>query len=145
VAELGSTAATSVSNAARTSAQVGGAVAFSGCMRSHGVPAFPDPGSGGLLPKKTPQQLGVSLATFQAAQRACIHLVPNGGRPTSAQVEQQRSVMLRYARCMRTHGVSNMPDPDSRGHLDIGPGTDVAVNSPRFAAAFQICKSQLSP
>jgi hypothetical protein len=114
-------------------------------MRLHGVPAYPDPGSGGLLPKKTPQQLGVSLAAFQAAQRACIHLVPNGGRPTSAQVEEQRSVMLRYARCMRTHGVPNMPDPDSRGHLDIGPGTDVAVDSARFAAAFRICKSELSP
>ena len=53
--------------------------------------------------------------------------------------------MLIYARCMRKHGVSNMPDPDSRGRLDIGPGTDVRVNSPTFQAAFQVCKSMLSP
>ena len=38
--------------------------------------------------------------------------------------------MLIYARCLRAHGVSNMPDPDSRGHLDIGPGSGVDVNSP---------------
>lgn len=145
VAELGSTTARSSSNVSRSSAQVGGAVAFSSCMRSHAVPAYADPGSSGLIPKKTPQQLGVSPSTFRAAQRACIHLVPNGGRPTPAQMEQQRSVMLRYARCMRTHEVSNMPDPDSRGHLDIGPGTDVAVNSPGLQSAFQVCKSELSP
>jgi hypothetical protein len=34
---------------------------------------------------------------------------------------------------------------DSREHLDIGPGTDVPVNSVRFQAAFQVCKSRLSP
>jgi hypothetical protein len=53
--------------------------------------------------------------------------------------------MLIYARCIRVHGVSNMPDPDSRGHLDIGPGTDVDVNSPKFQAAYRVCKSKLSP
>jgi len=114
-------------------------------MRSHGVAAYPDPGGGGVIPKKTPQQLGVSPSEFQTAQSACIHLVPNGGQPTPAQVQQYRSVMLIYARCIRAHGVSNMPDPDSRGHLDIGPGTDVDVNSPRLQAAYQVCKSKLSP
>jgi hypothetical protein len=145
VAEIGTTSIKSTSNVSAASAQVNGAVAFSRCMRSNGVPTYPDPASGGLIPKKTPQQLGVSSSRFQAAQEACIHLVPNGGRPTSAQVQQYRSVMLRYARCMRTHGVSNMPDPDSRGHLNIGPGSGVPVNNPRFQSAFHVCKSELSP
>jgi hypothetical protein len=140
VAQVGS--ATSPSAA---SEQEHGAMAFSRCMRSHGVPAYPDPGSGGLLPKKTLPQLGVAGSVFQAAQGACIHLVPNGGRPTPAQVQQYKSVMLTYARCIRAHGVSNMPDPDSRGHLDIGPGSGVGVNSPTFEAAYQMCKSDLSP
>jgi hypothetical protein len=125
--------------------QQNGAIAFSRCMRSHGVPAFPDPAGDGLLPKKTPQQLGVAGSELQAAEGACIHLVPNGGRPTSAQVARYRSTMLIYARCMRRHGVTKMPDPDSRGHLDIGPGTDVDVNSPQFQAAYDVCKSRLSP
>jgi len=38
-----------------------------------------------------------------------------------------------------------MPDPDSRGHLDIGPGSGVDVNSPTFEAAYQMCKSDHSP
>jgi hypothetical protein len=140
VAHVGST-----TSASAASDQGSGAMAFSRCMRSHGVPAYPDPGSGGLLPKRTPQQLGVAGSVFQAAQGACIHLVPNGGRPTPAQVQQYKSVMLTYARCIRAHGVSNTPDPDSRGHLDIGPGSGVDVNSPTFEAAYQMCKSDLSP
>ena len=112
-------------------------------MRSHAVPTYPDPSSGGVLPKRTPRQLGVSPSEFQAAQRACIHLVPNGGGPTPVQVQQYRGVMLIYARCIRRHGVSNMPDPDSRGHLDIGPDTGVDVSSPQFA--YQACKTKLSP
>jgi hypothetical protein len=125
--------------------QQNGAVAFSRCMRSHGVPAYPDPTGSGLPPKKTPQQLGVSSSEFQSAQTACQNLLTNGGRPSQAQVAQYRGTMLIYARCLRAHGVSNMPDPDSRGHLDIGPGTVVDVNSPRFQAAFQVCKRKLSP
>jgi hypothetical protein len=123
----------------------GGVVAFSRCMRLHGVSAYPDPGSDGLIPKKTPQEVGVSASAFQAAQRACIHLVPNRGGPTPAQVQEYRNAMLIYARCIRAHGVANMPDPDNRGHLDIGPGTGVDLNTPRFQAAFQACKSRLLP
>jgi hypothetical protein len=144
VAHLGSTTTQSSTSSSAASAQ-NGVIAFSRCMRSHGAPTYPDPNSGGLLPKKTPQQLGVSSSQFDAAQSACIHLVPNGGQPTPAQVAQYRSVMLIYARCMRAHGVSNMPDPDSHGRLHIGPGTDVDVNSPQFQAAFRVCKSKLSP
>jgi hypothetical protein len=125
--------------------QTAGAAAFSRCVRAHGVPRFPDPAAGGLLPKQTPQQLGVARATFDRAQGACIHLVPNGGEPTPVQVARVRSAMLGYARCIRGHGVPNMPDPDPRGHLDIGPGTHVDVNSPAFQAAYGACRSRLTP
>jgi hypothetical protein len=144
VAHLSATTTQSSLNGA-ASAQLSGAIAFSRCMRSHEVPTYPDPTRAGLLPKKTPHELGVSSSEFQSAQGACIHLVANDGQPTQAQVQQYRGVMLIYARCMRAHGVLNMPDPDSRGHLDIGPGTDVDVNSPHFQSAFQLCKSRLSP
>jgi hypothetical protein len=135
---------TSASSSARPS-QASGALAFSRCMRSHGVPTYPDPTTPGRLPKKTLQELGVSSSAFQSGQRACIHLVPNGGRPTQSEVQLYRGAMLTYARCIRTHGVPNMPDPDRRGHLDIGPGTSVDVDSPKFEAAYQTCKSKLAP
>ena len=67
------------------------AVAFSTCMRSHGVPNFPDPDSSGGIPKETLRQLGVSNSRYQAAVQACGHLVPGGdsGR-TQAEVANAR-------------------------------------------------------
>jgi hypothetical protein len=85
------------------------AVAFSRCMRSHGVPDFPDPTSRGGVPKVTPQQVGVSDSRFEVAQRACAHLL----QPTQAQVPQIMTGMLNFARCMRSHGVPGWPDPST--------------------------------
>ncbi len=43
------------------------AVAYSACMRSHGVPNFPDPDSKGMPGQADPQHLGVSSSRYQAA------------------------------------------------------------------------------
>lgn len=88
-------------------------VGFSRCMRSHGVPNFPDPDSSGGIPKETVRQLGVSSSQYQAATQACGQLLPGGGNSgrTQAEVQQWWSGMLSFARCMRAHGVSNWPDP----------------------------------
>jgi hypothetical protein len=105
------------------------AVAFSHCMRSQGVPNFPDPGRGGVLAKTNPQRLGVSSSKFQGAQRACQHLLPitrtsieqceAAGVCSQAVTQQMLSAGLRFARCMRSHGVPNWPDPstDSQGRV----------------------------
>jgi hypothetical protein len=63
--------------------------------------------------KETPQQLDVSSSQYQAATRACGHLLPGGGSGTRtpAEVRQWWNGMLSFARCMRSHGVSNWPDP----------------------------------
>jgi hypothetical protein len=37
-----------------------------------------------------------------------------------------------------------LPRPRQSGHLDIGPGTDVPVNTPQFQGAFESCKQTLS-
>src|ERR1700689_4430663 len=65
------------------------AVSYSHCIRSHGVPNFPDPGSGGNLPKGTAQQFGVSSAQLQAAELACQHFLPaTGDLLTAASLQQ---------------------------------------------------------
>lgn len=104
----GSPAATGSGAAPSANSQ---AIAYSQCMRSHGVPDFPDPTSNGI-PKETAQQLGVSGSQYQAATQACGHLLPNGGGgPTQAEVQQEWTGMLDFARCMRAHGVPDWPDP----------------------------------
>jgi hypothetical protein len=56
------------------------ALAFSACMRSHGVPSFPDPqfGSGGRVSIRINQASGIDPGSpqFQAAQKACQEDVP---------------------------------------------------------------------
>jgi hypothetical protein len=58
-------------------------------MRSHGVPHFPDPGSGGVVPKADAQQLGVSSSQLQTAQQACAQLIPPTGANAAAGQEAQ--------------------------------------------------------
>src|SRR5215468_6944877 len=57
------------------------AVAYSACMRVHGVPNFPDPdaGTGGAVPKGDAHRFGVSNAALRAAQQGCQSLLPADG------------------------------------------------------------------
>ena len=126
------------------------ALAFSRCMRSHGVRNWPDPNSSGLFPKRTSQQLGVSGSQFQAAQTACGDLLPNGALPpggqlTAAGLRKMESDALRFARCMRSHGVSNWPDYTLRGGIPIFDlhGTTINPNAPQIVTTQVRCKSQL--
>jgi hypothetical protein len=90
-------------------------LAYSACMRSHGVPRYPDPSSGDQLPNGLPkvslQQLRVSSSAYHAAQNACAHLLPDGGQMSQAQSQRDLQAMRGFARCMRSHGVPTWPDP----------------------------------
>jgi hypothetical protein len=109
-----STGAVGSSNAGRSAnSQIG--INYANCMRSHGVPKYPDPSSGNELanglPKVSLEQLGISSSQYQAAQSACAHLLPNAGQQTQTQTQRDLTAMRRYAQCMRSHGVPTWPDP----------------------------------
>jgi hypothetical protein len=141
VAQLGSTTTPSSSTASATSPQENGAVAFARCMRSHGVRNWPDPPSRGAAARKpTLQQLGVSNSQFQAAQRACQHLLPNGGLPPNqAERRQITAQALKFSRCVRAHGVPSFPDPGSDGRIPDPASLGIDQGSPKFEAANQAC------
>jgi hypothetical protein len=87
-------------------------LAYAQCVRSHGVPNFPDPSTGGQFTQTTLQQLAASSSQYQTATQACAHLLPaGGGGPTAAELRQEWNGMASFARCMRSHGVPNWPDP----------------------------------
>jgi hypothetical protein len=136
VAQVGSTATqtSTSSNASTASAQQNRAVSFSRCMRSHGVPSFPDPTRGGEIPKVSLQQVGVSNSQLQAAQQACKSLWPT---VSATQQQQVRVQALRFSRCIRNHGISDFPDPDTNGGIGI---PDTVENAPGFEAAMNVCK-----
>lgn len=105
------------------------AASYSRCVRSHGIPSFPDPNSSGQIPKATAQQLGVSDSVLQAAQAACENLYPNSTQGGQTQQQQQLSAYLAFAQCMRSHRVPNWPDPTNNSH---GPRFSISVSRDGF-------------
>jgi len=143
------------------SANSSSAVTYSQCIRSHGVPNFPDPLSHGQVPKGSAQQWGVSSSQLQAAQTACQDLYPsNGGSGRvltkdslgqceetgdcpQALVQAAMTALRTYAKCMRSHGVPDWPDPtlDSERHpgFNLVPITGTNWNSQRISNVMQGC------
>jgi hypothetical protein len=119
-----------------------GLLAFSQCMRSNGMPNFPDPQRfvGGNV-KLTIHQ----LAPSQAALSACGHLLPtNGGSGSQETAQQTRTRLadeLSFARCMRSHGVSRFPDPTAQGDLSVEmvQAHGIDVHSPAVLRVVQAC------
>jgi len=149
VASLGST---TTINAATAAAAGGGGVnlqkayteelAYSECMRKHGEPNYPDPvlkdhnlqTGGGNIDQNSP--------TYVKANSTCKKLVPDGGPPTAAQMQQAVAAALKHAECMRAHGVADFPDP-----VVSGDGVSIRIpfnNSPQFQAAQKTCQ-KLAP
>jgi hypothetical protein len=114
-------------------------------MRSHGVLNFPDPTSDGQIDVKfasggkggAPASSGIDRMSPQyiSADRTCRHLLP-GGVPTPAQDQVALAKELRFAQCMRSHGVSNFPDPTNAGVLHL---LGVDQNSFRYRSASTAC------
>jgi hypothetical protein len=55
--------------------------------------------------------------------------------------QEQTGDTLKYAECMRSHGVTNFPDPGADGSITIQPGLGLDPNSDQFKAATEACKS----
>ena len=117
------------------------ALAYSRCVRSHGVPNFPDPDSNGQIPKEAVVRAlrGVSDSRAKAATNACANLNPAGqGSPTLTAQEQQD--YLRAAACMRSHGITNFPDPTfSGGRVNFSIPSGIDTRSRQFTQARQTC------
>jgi hypothetical protein len=144
------TGSTTTSTAVNSSAQGGtgasGLIAYSSCVRSHGVSNFPDPTSNGGIPKETAAELGVSQSQLQAAESDCAHLLPAGGTLSGTNNQTitvaQQQYYLEVATCMRSHGVTNFPEPSFfGGSVEFqGLGHLPGVGSPLFKSAFDICR-----
>ncbi len=120
------------------------ALSFAKCMRSHGVPNFPDPNAqGGIVASG----LDVGSSTFRTAANGCRHLLPNGGQPTPAQQAQALAQALKFSQCMRSHGITSFPDPQSvagggiRIAIRAGQGSNLNPTNPQFQAAQKACQS----
>jgi hypothetical protein len=102
-----------------TAANAQGAVKFAKCMRSNGVSKFPDPGASGKLTIDAVAN-GASLDTdtpeFRRAINVCKDLEPAGFMGSKRSSRQQQGA-LKFAQCIREHGVKDFPDPIPDGPL----------------------------
>jgi hypothetical protein len=125
-------------------------LAFTECMRDHGVD-MPDPqmskpatggGKGGnavIAVDGDPND-----PTFKKANEACEPLMANMRSQLEddpAQLAEMKEHMLAFAQCMRDHGI-DMPDPkfDENGRVTMdGPPPDAERDSDAFNAAAEEC------
>jgi hypothetical protein len=126
------------SNGPSSSTTSGGAtataLAYTKCMRSHGVQDFPDPSGSGNFDISA--KVGGDPA-FTAATHACRSLSP-GGQQAQAVSAKKLATEVKWARCMRSHGVPGFPDPNSSGQID---SAKFNPQSPAFGRASAACQS----
>jgi hypothetical protein len=91
-------------------------LAYSACMRAHGVKNFPDPATGpdGNV---TVSGAGIDMNSPQVqAARACRSLEPGGsGGVSQPLTAPQQRALVRWAACIRTNAVPSFPDPTFSG------------------------------
>jgi hypothetical protein len=118
-------------------------------MRSHGVPNFPDLGGNGMRIAASGQTISVNGSSFSAsafslARQRCQRFLPHTSA-SPGQAAQHRQLGLKFARCMRSHGVPNFPDPKAMPGSGANqaarlPGvTGQELQSPDFQAAAKAC------
>jgi hypothetical protein len=131
------------STTAATTTPRSGPVAFAHCMRSHGVPAFPDPNANGEFDGSQLKRPGVSASQVRAAQSACNYLLPNG-IPVAPPYTITRADQIDYlkgAACMRRHGFPDFPDPTFQNNdVQLNVPASIDQNSPQFKSAATTCQ-----
>jgi hypothetical protein len=141
----------SATSASATSASASG-LAYSQCMRAHGIKNFPDPNPSGGIGIGPSSGINPNSPQYQTAEQACHSLAAGGVSP--AQQAQNYASELKYAHCMQTHGVPGFPEPPAPGN---GPNSQsnsgsasqhngsgsVDPNSPQFIAANKTCEHYL--
>jgi hypothetical protein len=149
VASIGSTTTATSAGSGGNTPTFQHALRYVDCMRAHGVPNFPDPSSDGQInvdfahggKDGSPASPGIDRMSPQyiSADQTCRHLLP-GGVPTPEQNQQALAEDLKYAQCMRSHGVANYPDPNPN-NPNVVRLIGVDMNSPRFLAAQKTCNT----
>jgi hypothetical protein len=119
---------------------------FAACMRDHGVTSFPDPqvtttpGGNGVGVKMAVPASAAQSPMFKAAQKACQGILPAPGS-ASERHGPSKQILLAFAQCLRSHGVSSFPDPGPQGQLtsEMISAAGVNIKAPALFAAAKAC------
>jgi hypothetical protein len=149
VASLGKTTTTTGSSAAQgggAASRENSALAYTNCMRTHGEPNMPEATfHGGHISININARSGVDPGSpqFKAANNACKHLVPQTGGVAVGNTitPAEQADYLKAAACMRSHGLSNFPDPTFQDNrVEFNSPTPIDVNSSQYKSALGTCQ-----
>jgi hypothetical protein len=151
VASLTTTSSTTASTTTRSGATASRA-ALARCFTQHGFQAYvggagSSSGSGLDFAGVTiPGNVDPASPQFQAARQACSKYMPGGGPPALTPAQKAASLrgLTRFAACMRTHGVSDFPDPDSSGIFPLGSIRQLNADTPTFQKADKACEGLMA-
>jgi hypothetical protein len=129
------------------------AVNYSRCMRSHGVPNYPDPKVTGDSVQLGGSGIDPQSPAVQSARQSCQRLLPGGGPGSAHPSAQDKAQMLHLSLCMRQHGVTGFPDPTltpppnpadygtviDRNDVVIAIPKSIDTSSPAFEQAATAC------
>jgi hypothetical protein len=137
----GSGGATTTTSGQQAAAAVLGE--FVQCARANGMPNLPDlrlDSNGQVsLPPGTPDPP-------KSVERACRSIwerLPASANGDAGRPPADMQALLRYARCMREHGMADFPDPQADGRFPL-PASLRQGKTPSFLRANQACR-QLNP
>ena len=131
----GGTAATTTTQ----SGTVASALAFARCMRSNGIPNWPDPTSSGFFDKSKLRSLGVSVSRVRALEEGTCNIpLPSDQGYTITPADQ--ADYLAAAACMRSHGFAEFPDPRfQNNNVQTNIPSNINQDSSQFKSAATTC------
>jgi hypothetical protein len=116
---------------------------FVRCARANGMPSLPD------LRLDSNGQVSFPAGTPEppkSVERACRSIwerLPASATGDRGQPPADIQALLRYAQCMRGHGMADFPDPQADGRFPL-PASLRGGKTPSFLRANQACR-QLNP
>ncbi len=148
------TTSTTTSNAASSGGPkdiAASAYKYATCMRDHGVSNFPDPrvstSNGDTAVAMVVPRTIAGSPQFNSAQTACRGILPEPSKSDLAQQAHDQLVhkqdLLAFTHCLRDHGVTGFPDPNSQGHLSLQlvQSAGIDLQAPSFKTAALACVS----
>ena len=80
-----------------------------------------------------------STGTIALAAVSCALVLAACGSSNATNRSSFASAGLKFAACMRSHGISNFPDPSAGGGINIPVGSGINPQSPAFESAQRSC------
>jgi hypothetical protein len=130
----------------KTAANQERAVKFAECMRENGVSEFPDPDASGNLTIDgvlNGSSIDPDSPAWKGAVATCKDLQPPGFTGGGERSSSEQEGALRFAQCIREHGVRDFPDPAAGQPLvDTNriPSANTAGGMSILNAAMQACR-----